>query len=276
VRLPPAGWHPDPGDPGRQRWWGGDAWTTWVHEHGEVVEVPLPARPLGIQRWPTRVVGLSVLGLLGITFAVGIAYAAVAAVVGTSTELLLGITFPVQYGLMYLLVRELSRRYGTGRVTADLCWRVERRDVWPGIGTAFLALVVTAVVVNLARSVLGLPSDPTDQFGSLDDTTPTQVMIAIAAVIGAPLFEELLFRGVVLHALLVWGEVVAILGSSLLFGLTHLNPELGLDQNVLLLVSTTATGCVLAWVARRAERLGPGMVAHAGFNLLAVILLFSG
>ena len=105
--------------------------------------------------------------------------------------------------------------------------------------------------MNLARSVLGLPAEPTDQFGSLDETTATQVMIAIAAVVGAPLFEELLFRGVVLHAMLVWGEAAAILGSSLLFGLTHLNPELGLDQNVLLLVSTTTTGCVLAWVARR-------------------------
>ena len=246
-----------------------------MHEHGQVVEVPLPAQPLGIQRWPLRVVWQCVLGLVGITLAVGIVYGIVAAVVGTSSELLLAVTFPVQYGLVYLLVRQLSRRYGTGRVAADLCWRIERRDVWPGIGTAFLALVVTAVVVNLARSVLGLPAEATDQFGSLDDTTATRVMIAVAAVIGAPLFEVLLFRGVVLHAMLARGQAVAILGSSLLFGLTHLNPELGLDQNVVLLVSTTTTGCVLAWVACRADRLGPGMVAHAGFNLLAVALLFS-
>lgn len=276
MTHPSAGWHPDPSQPDRQRWWDGEAWTTWVHEHSQVVEVPLPVRPLGIQRWPLRVVWLCVLGLVGITLAVGIVYGAAAVVVGTAPELLLAITLPVQYGLMYLLVLQLSRRYGTGRVVSDLRWRVEWRDIWPGVGTAVLALVGTAVVVNVARSVLGLPAEAADQFGTLDETTVTRVMIVVAAVIGAPLFEELLFRGVVLHAMLAWGQSAAILGSSMLFGLTHLNPELGLDQNVLLLVSTTTTGCVLGWVARRADRLGPGMVAHAGFNLLAVALLFSG
>jgi membrane protease YdiL (CAAX protease family) len=213
--------------------------------------------------------------LLAITVVVAVVYLAVAAVVGRSPELVVAITFPVQYALMYLLVRRLSRRFGTGRVVDDMQWRVERRDVWPGIGTAALALVATAIVVSLARALLDLPVESTDQFGSLDDTTATRLMIAVAAVIGAPLLEELVFRGVVLHALLRWGQAVAILGSSLLFGLTHLNPELGISQNVVITVSTTTTGCVLAWVARRSERLGPSMVAHAAFNLLAVTLLFT-
>lgn len=25
--LPPPGWHPDPSQPGRQRWWDGQGWT---------------------------------------------------------------------------------------------------------------------------------------------------------------------------------------------------------------------------------------------------------
>jgi membrane protease YdiL (CAAX protease family) len=275
VSLPPAGWHPDPSQPSRLRYWDGQTWTTWVSDHGLVIQVPLPERGVGIQRWPARVVWVCMAGLLGITAAVAVLYLVVAAVVGRSTELLVAVTFPVQYGLMYLLVRRLSRRYGTGDVVADLRWRVERRDVWPGIGTAVLALLATALVVNIVRSVLGLSADATDQFGSLDDTTATRIMIGLAAVIGAPLFEELLFRGVVLHALLGWGQVGAILASSALFGLTHANPELGLTENVVILVSTTTTGCVLAWMACRADRLGPSMVAHAAFNALAVTLLFA-
>jgi membrane protease YdiL (CAAX protease family) len=275
VTLPPPGWHPDPSQPRRLRYWDGQAWTTWISEHGQQMEVALPHRALGIQRWPGRVVWVCMAALFAITIVVAVVYLAVAALVGRSPELLVAITFPVQYALMYVLVRRLSRRYGTGRVVDDLRWRVERRDVWPGIGTAVLALVVTAIVVSLARAVLDLPVDATDQFGSLDDTTATRAMIAIAAVIGAPLFEELVFRGVVLHALLSWGQAVAILGSSLLFGLTHLNPELGVSPNVVIILSTTTTGCVLAWVARRSERLGPSMVAHAAFNLLAVTLLFT-
>jgi hypothetical protein len=30
ASLPPAGWYSDPGDPGRMRWWGGQAWTDHV------------------------------------------------------------------------------------------------------------------------------------------------------------------------------------------------------------------------------------------------------
>jgi membrane protease YdiL (CAAX protease family) len=275
VTLPPAGWHPDPGQPSRLRYWDGEAWTTWVSEHGQVVEVALPDRALGIQRWPVRVVWVCMAGLLVITVVVALVYLAVAAAAGRSPELLVAVTFPVQYALMYVLVRRLSRRYGTGRVVEDLQWRVEGRDVWPGIGTAVLALILTAIVVNVARTLLDLPVDATDQFGSLDDTTATRLMIAVAAVIGAPLFEELVFRGVVLHALLRWGRAAAILGSSVLFGLTHLNPELGISENVVIIISTTTTGCVLAWVARRSDRLGPSMVAHATFNLIAVTLLFT-
>src|SRR5690554_5107130 len=29
--LPPAGWHPDPHDPSRLRWWDGTEWTAHVH-----------------------------------------------------------------------------------------------------------------------------------------------------------------------------------------------------------------------------------------------------
>jgi len=275
VSLPPPGWHPDPSRPGRLRYWDGAAWTTWVSDHGLAVEDPLPDREMGIQRWPARVVWVCLAGLLGITAVVAILYLTAAAALGPSSELLIAITLSVQYALMYLLVRRLSRRYGTGRVADDLRWRVEGRDVWPGVGTAGLALIATVVVVNVARTLLGLPVEASDQFGALDDTTATRIMIGVAAVIGAPLFEELLFRGVVLHALLGWGEAVAIAVSSALFGLTHVNPDLGLDQNVLLLVSTTTTGCVLAWRAHRSGRLGPSMVAHSAFNLLAVTLLFA-
>jgi membrane protease YdiL (CAAX protease family) len=275
VTLPPPGWHPDPGQPSRLRYWDGETWTTWVSEDGQMSEAAVPDRALGIQRWPAQVVWVCMAGLLAITVAVALVYLVVAAVAGRSPELLVAVTFPVQYALMYVLVRRLSQRYGTGRVVEDLRWRVERRDIWPGIGSGLLALVATAIVVNVARTLLDLPVEATDQFGSLDDTTATRLMIAVAAVIGAPLFEELVFRGVVLHALLRWGWTVAVVGSSMLFGLTHLNPELGISENAVILVSTTTTGCVLAWVAHRSERLGPSMVAHASFNLIAVTLLFT-
>ena len=181
----------------------------------------------------------------------------------------------MQYLLLYRVVRRISRRHGTGRVADDLGWRVGRRDVWPGIGTAALALVGTVVAGALLRAVLDFPVGDETQFGSLDDTSAARLVLAVAAVLGAPFLEELLFRGVILHALLRWGWPTVIAGSSLLFGLIHLNAELTLRHNMLIVGSTAATGAILAWVVLRTDRLGPAIVAHTGFNALVIWAVFS-
>lgn len=246
-----------------------------MHDRDQVVEDPLPEGIGGIRRWPLRVVWTCVLGLIGITLVTGIVAVVISNLAGGSNEVLLAVSLPLQYGLMYLLVRRISRHHGTGRVADDLSWRIGRRDLWPGVGTTVLALVVTAVVVNSTRSLFGIGEDGGDQFGSLDDTSAARVLLAVAAIIGAPLFEELLFRGVVLHAMLARGRLRAVVGSSLLFGLTHLSPELSGEENLLLLLSTAVTGAVLAWAVLRTGRLGPSMVAHACFNLLVISIVFS-
>lgn len=246
-----------------------------MHDRDQVVQDPLPEGIGEMRRWPPRVVWTCLFGLVGITVIAGVVAVATSNLAGGSDAALLAVSLPLQYALMYLLVRRISQRHGTGRVADDLGWRIGRRDLWPGVGTTVLTLVVTAVVVSSARSLLGIGEDTGDQFGSLDDTSTARVLLAIAAVIGAPLFEELFFRGVVLHAMLAWGRLRAVVGSSLFFGVTHLNPELSGGENLLVLLSTAVTGAVLAWVVLRTGRLGPSMVAHACFNLVAISIVFS-
>jgi membrane protease YdiL (CAAX protease family) len=89
-------------------------------------------------------------------------------------------------------------------------------------------------------------------------------------VIGAPFFEELFFRGVVMRALARifgrWGGWVgpglAITGSGLLFGLAH--------AESLQLLGLGIFGIILGVVSYRTGRLGMNIVAHASFNLLAL------
>jgi uncharacterized protein len=96
-------------------------------------------------------------------------------------------------------------------------------------------------------------------------------VIAVFTVVGAPFFEELFFRGLLLRALArlfgTWGRWVgptlAIVISGVLFGLAH--------AESLQLIGLATFGIILSLVSYRTGRLGMNMVSHASFNLVAVI-----
>lgn len=44
ATAPAAGWYPDPAEPGRSRWWSGEAWT----DHVQPVEPAVPAMPASV------------------------------------------------------------------------------------------------------------------------------------------------------------------------------------------------------------------------------------
>jgi hypothetical protein len=45
CRLPPAGWHTDPADPSRERWWAGQNWTE--HLRARAIAPVAPGSPVG-------------------------------------------------------------------------------------------------------------------------------------------------------------------------------------------------------------------------------------
>jgi membrane protease YdiL (CAAX protease family) len=96
------------------------------------------------------------------------------------------------------------------------------------------------------------------------------MVIGVATVVGAPFFEELFFRGVLLRSLARlfgnWGRWVgpglAIVVSGGLFGWAH--------GELLQLPGLALFGVILGGVSYATGRLGMNMVAHASFNLLAL------
>ena len=96
------------------------------------------------------------------------------------------------------------------------------------------------------------------------------LVIGAATVVGAPFFEEVFFRGVILRALARlfgrWGgwvgPALAIVLSGVLFGLAH--------AESLQLLGLAVFGVILGCVSYRTGRLGMNMVAHASFNLVAL------
>ncbi|MCW2962857.1 MAG: family intrarane metalloprotease [Actinomycetia bacterium] len=78
-----------------------------------------------------------------------------------------------------------------------------------------------------------------------------------------PFVEEITFRGLGFYLLRPYGKWVAILGTGVLFGLSH-----GLLLSLPIIV---VFGCVLAWIRERTDSVIPGMFLHGTFNLIALV-----
>jgi membrane protease YdiL (CAAX protease family) len=78
-----------------------------------------------------------------------------------------------------------------------------------------------------------------------------------------PFVEEITFRGLGFYLLRPYGKWVAILGTGVLFGLSH-----GL---LLALPIIVVFGCLLAWIREQTDSVVPGMFLHGTFNLIALV-----
>lgn len=88
----------------------------------------------------------------------------------------------------------------------------------------------------------------------------------LSLVVFAPIFEELLCRGVVLGSLRDrYGATVAWLVSALFFGVLHVQP--------VQVVSATVVGLVLGYVYLATDSLWPSMILHALNNAAAYLLM---
>ncbi len=90
------------------------------------------------------------------------------------------------------------------------------------------------------------------------------VVLLLFLAVGAPLVEELFFRGLLLRSLArAVAAPIAIVVSGLLFGLAHFEP--------LQFAGLAAVGVVFAILAWLTGRLAPSIGAHMAFNAAAVI-----
>lgn len=161
-----------------------------------------------------------------------------------------------------------SRRRGTGRLAADVGLRVERRDILPGIAAGVLSQLVLLPLLYIPMRFLIEDLDISEEARELTGlgSGAGLVLLSVMIVVGAPLVEEIFFRGLLQQSLTRrFGPGWALGGSSVLFGLTHFQP--------LLLPGLIAFGVVLGLLARRSGRLGPAVIAHMAFNAVTVIAL---
>jgi membrane protease YdiL (CAAX protease family) len=165
-----------------------------------------------------------------------------------------------------------SRRYGTGNLSQDYGLEFRGKDFSWGLVSSlaarFAGLIVVIPFVFGSRRFLG-----TNQgiFGEVRDSLPAFLIFAVIAVVGAPVVEELFFRGLLLRSLTTsTGIAAAIVIQALLFGVAHFSPLLGL-ANVSVMTVITAAGVIFGITAWK-RRVGTSVAAHSFFNLVAVLV----
>jgi sodium transport system permease protein len=130
-----------------------------------------------------------------------------------------------------------------------------------------LPLVLHPLAIELLTSLQNffpqLPDSAKAAFAAMsDDTLPLYVVIGVFALTPA-LCEEVAFRGFILSGFGSGGRTgVAIVLSSVTFGLIHMVPQQVFNASLL--------GMVLGLIAVRSNSLLPGVAFHLCFNSLAV------
>jgi uncharacterized protein len=168
-----------------------------------------------------------------------------------------------------------SRRKGAGRLADDFGFRIRWSDVGLGVAVALVVqLLVLPAIGFLLQPLLGEPEVSEPVRDMIEDSRgPAYVGLLLSVAVGAPIVEELFFRGLLLRSLQRrFGVALAIALSGVAFGLAH-GSTLAVNAVILVMISLTVFGAVLAGLAIRTGRLGAGIVAHAAFNLFTIVYL---
>lgn len=159
---------------------------------------------------------------------------------------------------------------GTGWIR-DFRVRFRLRDVPVGLVSGVAAQLILVPLLSLpilwlTNTDMDKLSEPARQLGDKADS-PLGVFLLFAAVaVGAPIAEEIFFRGLLLRSFEKrFGTAVAVVASSVIFGATHFQ--------ALQFAALTGAGLVFALLTVRYDRLGPAIFAHIAFNGLTVASL---
>jgi membrane protease YdiL (CAAX protease family) len=162
---------------------------------------------------------------------------------------------------------------GNRSLKVDFGLAMRWRDLPLGLAAGFATQLVLVVLIAVLYPLVGINPEQVgtsaeELTSSATDAVGVVLLVAIVAV-AAPLFEELFYRGLWLRAVeRRWGTGWAVVTSSLVFGLIHLQ--------IYDLPALIGFGLVAAVLTVRCGRLGPAIWAHVAFNLTAVVSLLAG
>lgn len=164
-----------------------------------------------------------------------------------------------------------SSRFGSGDLVRDLSIRFAPADaLGVVVGIVGQLVLVPALYIPLRElwpstfskaNLEDRAQDLADKAGGFDT-----VLLALIVVIGAPLVEELVYRGLLQRSVMrPLGRVVGVVLVAAVFALIHLTP---VEYPGLFVAGLLFGGCFAS-----TGRLGTAIVAHAAFNATALVMV---
>jgi membrane protease YdiL (CAAX protease family) len=170
-----------------------------------------------------------------------------------------------------VVVSAISRRYGSGDVVTDYRIRFAWGDLWGiPLGIASQFLLVTAVTYPLTKLF-------PDQFSAEEVEKRAReladaasggwvVVLFLVVVIGAPVVEEIVYRGLLQQGLeRSINPKIALVVTAAIFAAIHLQP--------IEFPGLFAFALVLGWAYHKTQRLGLPIIAHMAFNACGLLVV---
>jgi membrane protease YdiL (CAAX protease family) len=183
----------------------------------------------------------------------------------------LAVVLPVAW-LTYLAVMWfVSERAGTADPVDDFGIRVLPVDLI-GLGIGVLSQLVVVRLVYLPLEAMWPATFTDDELQrNAEDLVDraaglTTVVLFVLVVFGAPIVEELFYRGLLQRSLLArFNDAVVVVGVAALFAVIHFRP---IEYPGLFVF-----GLIVGVAAKLTGRLGMSIMAHIGFNFTGLMLV---
>jgi membrane protease YdiL (CAAX protease family) len=165
-----------------------------------------------------------------------------------------------------------TRRRGNGPVIdlgLRLTWQDAGWGVLGGVASVICAAIAASITTRFAPDVSSAAGDAADQLVK-DGNRATVVLFALIVMVGAPVVEELFFRGLFFGAVRKRGvgTVLTVVITAVVFAGFHFEPV----RFFILL----PTGLILGWVRAKTGSTGASMVAHGLVNAPGALLVLLG
>ena len=191
-----------------------------------------------------------------------------------SAETLILIALIIQTPLQAAVLIDLLIGIRKSGRKASVALDMEKPDILPAASSALLYVAPVAlltVIISIAWMTqlerLGLNPRPQALVSVLPELglSPTLIAILLVAVVWAPLYEEIIFRRILMPFLTPsLGLNGAIVASSAAFGLIHFNLAASLPLTLL--------GMSFCWIYLKSGSLWSAIFLHGLFNLTTVLL----